>query len=208
MTSLRHAVLTAADTIEAAQEDLGALDRVAGDGDHGVTMATAARNVRARLRAAPDLAGADLLREVALGVASVGGASGPIYATALLRIAAVVPDTPVTPATLLAAAEAAEDGIMALGKAKPGDKTLLDALHPLVESLRASVARGSDLPSAVSEAAAAAQNGAASTADMVATLGRASRLGERSRGSADPGATSLAVIVSALAASYAHDRTG
>ena len=200
MNQLRACILAAADAVELAREELGALDSVAGDGDHGMTMAIAARNVRQKLEAFPDASGADLLRQVALGVGSVGGAIGPIYATGLLKIAALSPAESVTVAQLRACAEAAEAGIAALGKAKPGDKTILDAVHPLVESLSESEVRGDDLPSAIAAAAAAARRGAASTADMVATVGRASRLGERSRGSADPGATSFAIIVEAMAA--------
>lgn len=205
MSSLREAILAAADAIEAARDELGALDGIAGDGDHGVTMATAARNVRARLEAAPEADGAELLSRVALGVGSVGGAIGPIYATAVMKIAATRPAAPVTVAKLLEWAEAAEAGIMILGKAKPGDKTVLDGLHPLVESLAASQTRGDPPAEAAIAAAKAAKEGAEHTADMIARIGRASRLGERSRGWADPGATSFAIVVQALAAAYARD---
>lgn len=205
MTSLRTCILAAADAVDAAREELGALDGIAGDGDHGMTMATAARNVRSKLAAAPDMDGVALLAPVALGVGSVGGAIGPIYATAILRIAATKPTAPVTVAQLVACAEAAEAGITALGKAKPGDKTVIDALHPVVESLKASVADGDDVATAATAAAAAARRGAQSTAAMIATIGRASRLGERSRGWADPGATSFAIIVEALAAAFVRD---
>jgi dihydroxyacetone kinase len=94
-------------------------------------------------------------------------------------------------AGLLTYAEAAESSIATLGHAKPGDKTILDALHPAVDALRA----GQDLGGA----AKAARKGADATAQMVARIGRASRLGERSRGLADPGAMSLAVILGSLA---------
>ena len=161
--------------------------------------------VRSKLAAAPDTDGVALLAPVALGVGSVGGAIGPIYATAILRIAATKPTAPVTVAQLVACAEAAEAGITALGKAKPGDKTVIAALHPVVESLKASVADGDDVATAATAAAAAARRGAESTAAMIATIGRASRLGERSRGWADPGATSFAIIVEALAAAFVRD---
>jgi dihydroxyacetone kinase len=86
--TLRLAVLAAADAVEAAQDELGVLDSVAGDGDHGVTMAILARNVRRTLEEAPDATGADLVGRVALAAASVGGATGPLYGTGLMRIAA------------------------------------------------------------------------------------------------------------------------
>ena len=208
MTDLRAGILAAAEAVEAARDELTALDGIAGDGDHGVTMATAARNVRAKLDAAPAADGADLLRQVAMGVGSVGGAIGPIYATAILRVAALPMSGPVTVSMLRTCAEAAEAGMQQLGKAKPGDKTVLDALHPMVESLRASEANGMEPVAAARAAARAARDGAASTAEMIATVGRASRLGERSRGWADPGATSFSIIVGALAAAFAGDTEG
>lgn len=201
MTSLREAILAVADAVEAARDELGALDSVAGDGDHGMTMATAARNVRQRLEGTPSAEGAELLRQVALAVGSVGGAIGPIYATALMRIAAVPWSLPLTVTDLLACAEAAESGIVALGHARPGDKTVLDALHPAALSLRVSAEAGEPLAEAATKAAMAATAGARSTAQMVASVGRASRLGERSLGSADPGATSFAIILESLASS-------
>jgi dihydroxyacetone kinase len=149
-------------------------------------MALAARAVRKALEDAPEATGPDLLLKVAMAMGSVGGASGPIYASGLLAAAGAVRSG----GDIAACAEAAEDAIASLGRAKPGDKTILDALHPAVEALRA----GSDLRSA----ADAAREGAEATAQMVATVGRASRLGERSRGAADPGATSLAIILDAI----------
>lgn len=205
MNSLRSIILAAADAVEAARDELGNLDAIAGDGDHGMTMATAARNIRAKLDAAPTAAGADLLRQVALGVGSVGGAIGPIYATGVLKIAALPFSGQVTVPQLRACAEAAEAAITTLGKAKPGDKTVIDAIHPMAESLRASEARGDAPATAVAAAAEAARLGAASTAEMIATIGRASRLGERSRGWADPGATSFAIIVGAMAAAFTRE---
>lgn len=208
MTSLRSAIIGAADAIEASRDELGTLDSVAGDGDHGVTMAIAARNVRSRLDGAPGASGADLLREVVIGISSVGGAIGPIYATAISRIAATSPEGPVTTDKLSRWADVAEEAVMALGHAKPGDKTVLDALDPLVRSLGQSSAAGSDVKTAAIEAARSARTGADATADMIATVGRASRLGERSRGSADPGATSFAIIAEALVAALVDTTEG
>ena len=201
---LRAAIEAAADAVEAARDELGRLDAVAGDGDHGMTMSIGARAVRAKLAELPEATGAELLTQVALAMGSVGGAIGPIYATALIRMAGTLRGLAAGPAPTVVAratacAEAAETAIGQLGGAKPGDKTILDALHPAVEALRLAESRGADLAPALREAAAAARAGAESTAGMVATVGRASRLGERSRGSPDAGATSLAIIVEAVA---------
>jgi dihydroxyacetone kinase len=200
---LRAAVLAAADAIDAARAELGRLDGAAGDGDHGMTMSIGARNVRRRFQAAPDDASdADLVRLVALAMGDVGGAIGPLAGAALNAIATDLETTtagldPV--GRLRSASEAAEAAIVALGHAGPGDKTLVDALHPAVESLRSAEAASSEMRSAVEAAVAAAERGAADTADMVARVGRASRLGERSRGLPDAGATTFAIIVRAMA---------
>jgi dihydroxyacetone kinase len=138
-----------------------------------------------------------------MAMGSVGGAIGPIYASGLLAIAGTMRklrhDEPITVADLLACGEAAEAAITGLGRAKPGDKTILDALDPAVGALRRAKASGADLNAALEAAAEAARDGAASTAAMVAAMGRASRLGERSRGLADPGASSFALILHAVA---------
>ncbi|HEY5488765.1 MAG TPA: dihydroxyacetone kinase subunit L, partial [Candidatus Limnocylindrales bacterium] len=139
---------------------------------------------------------------------SVGGAIGPLYATALMRVAAVVrlyesePSGMSVTALLRECAEAAEASVAQSGGAKPGDKTVIDALHPAVESLRAADADGLDPRAAIARAADATRAGADATTDMVATVGRASRFGERSRGAPDPGAMSLAVILGAIAATF------
>jgi dihydroxyacetone kinase-like protein len=202
--ALKAYVTAAADAVEASKDDLCRLDAVAGDGDHGVTMALAARAVRQMLAAAPGVSGAELVTKLAMAMGSVGGAIGPIYASGLLAIAgslrAMPPDEPLTVAQMLACAEAAETAITQLGRAKPGDKTILDALDPAVSALREADASGAGLDAALNAAAAAAREGAASTAAMIASVGRASRLGERSRGLADPGASSFALIMGALAA--------
>jgi dihydroxyacetone kinase-like protein len=135
---------------------------------------------------------------------SVGGAIGPIYASGLLAVAGTLrglpPGQPLTVAQILACGEAAEAAISGIGRSKPGDKTILDALHPAVGALRQARDTDAGLDAALDAAARAAREGAEATAAMVATAGRASRLGERSRGLADPGASSFALIMGALAA--------
>jgi phosphoenolpyruvate---glycerone phosphotransferase subunit DhaL len=204
-TSLRVCVLAAMRSVEASRDELSRLDAAAGDGDHGVTMALAARAVRKTLDDAPDVGGEVLVTRLAMAMGSVGGAIGPIYATSLLAVAAKMRSLP-SPAGapsveyLAACAAAAESAIAALGGAKPGDKTVLDALHPATEALQR--AKDATVAHALSAAASAAGKGAAATAELVAVVGRASRLGERSRGLADPGASSLALILEAAAQAY------
>ena len=206
---LRPCIEAAATAVDAARDELGRLDAVAGDGDHGVTMALGARAVRRTLGEFPDMDGADLLAKVAQAMGSIGGAIGPIYAGALMKVAATVQTRGPTAGAptveqLRGCAEGAELAISGLGGAKPGDKTILDALHPLVEELRRAEAAQTGTLEALMAAAAAAREGAASTADMIATVGRASRLRERNRGSADAGATSLALIIDAMVQHFAR----
>jgi dihydroxyacetone kinase len=201
--SLRAAVLAAADAIDAARAHLGVLDGAAGDGDHGMTMSIGARNVRRRLAdLPPEATPAELMHAVASAMGGVGGAIGPLYSAALTAAATEIGGGTAEGAAELGglrrAGEAAEAAIASMGHAAPGDKTILDALHPLVESLRASEAGTTDLGTALGSAAGAAEAGAAGTAAMVARIGRASRLGERSRGMPDAGATSFAIIVRAM----------
>jgi dihydroxyacetone kinase-like protein len=207
--SLRSCISAAAEAVEANRDELCRLDAGAGDGDHGLTMTLAARAVRQTLAASPDAAAPELVAKLALAMSSVGGAAGPIYAAGLLAVAETLRTSsagqPLTVAQLLACAEAAESAISALGHAKPGDKTILDALHPAVRALEQAQSSKTDIRAALEAAAAAARAGAASSADLVATVGRASRLGERSRGLADPGASSLALIIEALVATYVRE---
>lgn len=197
-------VTAAAEAVEASRDELCRLDAGAGDGDHGVTMALAARAVRKVLDSSPEAASPELLTKLALAMGSVGGAIGPIYAAGLLAIAGslrgVAADAPLTVDLALRYAEAADAAIAGLGHAKPGDKTILDALSPAVDALRAAHASDASIDDALDAAARAAHEGAESTASMIAAVGRASRLGERSRGLADPGASSFALIMDALAA--------
>jgi len=208
--ALRAAILAATHAVEAARVPLCALDAAAGDGDHGMTMAIGARAVRAGLESGTSVDPVAIVRQAALGMAAAGGTIGPIWMSGLLAVADVLdgargPDGTVAAsvATARSAADAAAAAVQRLGHASRGDKTILDALIPTCEALAA--AEGADMApaAAATGAAAAATAGAASTVAMVAAIGRAARLGERSRGTADPGATSFAIAISALAATLA-----
>jgi dihydroxyacetone kinase len=204
-------VLAASDAVEASRDELCRLDAGAGDGDHGVTMALAARAVRQAVAASPDSSDEELVTRIALAMGSVGGACGPIYASGLLAIATTMrgrPDGSLTVAEMVDFAAAAEGAISALGHARPGDKTILDALDPVVRALHEAQASRQSVGDALIAASAAAREGTAATAGMIASAGRASRLGERSRGLADPGASSLALIIDALASTYVHEIGG
>ena len=189
-----------AERIEAAEHRLGELDRATGDGDHGSTMAGGWKAAVAAMDAAPEGSGVQALCNAGAKafVNSVGGSAGPLYATILMRGGAAVKDaTALDLPAMTAFLDAACKGIQDRGKATAGDKTMLDAWLPAVAALHA--AEGGTLAAGLAAAADAAASGAAATERMVAKLGRASRLGERSRGHVDPGAESSAIFFRALA---------
>jgi dihydroxyacetone kinase-like protein len=194
---------------------LTALDQAIGDGDHGINMDRGFGAIIAMLdnRPAPEdgtadvAATTDLLRQVGKTlISTVGGAAGPLYGTAFLRgAAAMAAEHPSSEATVVAALEAATNGIAALGKATEGEKTMLDALFPAARAARQVLDEGGDLAAVTAAASAAAEAGATATIPMLATKGRASYLGDRSIGHQDPGATSSALLLATLAA-IAADR--
>lgn len=189
---------------------LTALDQAIGDGDHGTNMDRGFRAIVALLDAGPPEGDDDLARSAArlrtagrTLISTVGGAAGPLYGTALMRAggslaAADAGRSPVE--LLLDALDASIGGIGQLGKATPGEKTMLDALAPALAAGRER-AGGGDAAAAtvVAAMAEAARAGAEATIPMLATKGRASYLGERSIGHQDPGATSSALLLRALA---------
>ncbi|QGZ34679.1 dihydroxyacetone kinase family protein [Stappia indica] len=200
--AVRNAMLAIAEALDAAEQKLTELDSVAGDGDLGASMvrgAVALRSVAARQFSTPskafDALALALRREIA-------GSSGPFYAIALMRVARLLEGEAAPSADLWgkALAEAAE-AVSATGGAKPGDRTMLDALSGAIEGWRA--ARGEDRNGleAFDAAAAGAAQGARKTAEMTPKLGRASYLGERVLGHADAGATAVAIWMDAIARS-------
>ncbi len=128
---------------------------------------------------------------------AIGGTSGPLYATALLRAAQTLPETP-DALDWSAALAAGVNAIAELGGAKPGDRTMLDALHPAATAFAAGLGAGRSATEAWGEAVAAAQEGAAATAQMYPRLGRASYLGHRAIGTLDAGAAAAAIWMQAV----------
>lgn len=191
----------AAALIHEQRDYLTELDAAIGDADHGANLDRGFTAVLATLpAAAPGDAGA-LLKSAGLRlISTVGGASGPLYGTAFRRAGKSLEGrAELSPHELHAALRAFLDGVTSMGKAEPGDKTMVDALLPAVAALDAALAANTPLPEAIHRAAEAAQAGAEATTPLLARRGRASYLGERSVGHQDPGATSAALILRALA---------
>lgn len=191
----------AAAAVRDQRDYLTQLDSAIGDGDHGTNMnrgfeavekALAGQNGSVPPGRLLILAGKTL-------VSTVGGASGPLWGSALRAAGRSLGDAESFEAPELAGAlDAAIAAVIDLGAATPGDKTMIDALVPASEALRNSLDSGVPLQVAVAAACEAAEEGARATVPMLARKGRASYLGERSIGHQDPGATSATLILRAL----------
>ena len=191
-----------ADTIGDHAAELTELDSAIGDADHGTNMNRGMRAVVAALDSGDFDSVDTLLKKAGMTlVSTIGGASGPLYGTFLLRAGATLADVgEIGPAQFGAALRAGVEGILARGKAELGDKTMYDAWAPAVDAYDAAVESGGDLASALQAAATAAAHGRDETTPMVARKGRASYLGERSAGHQDPGATSTTLLLESAAA--------
>jgi dihydroxyacetone kinase-like protein len=196
-----------AESMRAERDHLVALDSAIGDGDHGINMNRGFDAVETAIAAEPDAAPGRLL--VISGktlVSTVGGASGPLWGSALRAAGRTLGDrTEVMPEQLVEALAAALAAVRDLGAAAPGDKTMVDALEPAVTALREGVTAGRPLPEALASAEEAAGVGMRATIPLQARKGRASYLGERSIGHQDPGATSTTLIVGALRRAIAEE---
>ena len=178
------------------------LDAVLGDGDHGDNLSTGFRAVEELLAELPaETTPGELLRAVGHRlVATVGGASGPLYGTAFIEAGFRAGDaTELDPPTVADMLVAAANGLARRGRCALGDKTILDALRPAADAFRDAVAGGATGTVAAASAVAAARAGMRATRPLVARRGLALRLGERSAGHLDPGAVSCLVILVALA---------
>ncbi|TKV62214.1 dihydroxyacetone kinase subunit L [Nakamurella flava] len=195
------AVRAAAAAAAEHKTELTRLDREIGDGDHGENLARGFTAVVAKLDASAPETPAAVLKLVATTlISTVGGASGPLYGTAFLRAATAIGDaSELDGALVVTGLTAARDGVVARGKAEPGDKTMVDALTPAVQAAAAAADSGGDAAAVLSAAADAAAEGAEATTPLQARKGRASYLGERSIGHRDPGATSASLLLRAMA---------
>jgi len=180
--------------IEANRVYLSDIDGLIGDGDHGVNMSKGFSMARGQITDTDSFSSAcKKLGDVLLF--EIGGSMGPIYGTFFRSIASMTKnqeriDAPV----MLTALERALEGIMNIGGAKVGDKTLVDTIFPAVEAFK----NESDFITAIDKAITAAEQGMNSTKDMIAKIGRAARLGERSAGVLDAGSVSCFIILKSL----------
>ncbi len=194
------------DTIENEKEYLSELDGAIGDGDHGVNMAKCFREVKKKLAdsSAQDIG--TLLKDVGMVVMnSVGGAMGALYGTFFLKLSQTsTGKEKVDLGDLVAMFQTGEQGILDIGKANLGDKTLIDTLSPAVRAIEAAKEEGKALNAALADFEQTAKQGMESTKDMLAKIGRASRLGDRTIGHQDAGATFCYLILRSLASAVSR----
>src|SRR5947209_4805654 len=202
--TVRRWLNEAAAAVREQRDYLTQLDAAIGDADYGRNMDRGFTAVVEKLGGLEAPPGKLLTTAGATLVSTVGGASGPLWGTALRRAGRTLGDAEDFDAAELAdALDAALAGVVELGAAQEGDKTMVDALAPAVRALRSQVESGGDLAAAIAAARAAGEEGMRATTPLQASKGRASYLGERSIGHQDPGATSTALILAALERSLA-----
>ena len=200
-TDTLHWLGRIADVLHENAQYLTQLDSPIGDADHGTNMDRGFVAVRNKFPTMTSMDVATQLKTVGSTlVSTVGGSSGPLYGTAFLRAgAAVAGKDDLNAADVVALLEAFAGGVVARGKAQPGEKTMVDALTPAITAAKEALAQNASLAQLTAQTAKAAEEGAKATIPMLATKGRASYLGERSVGHQDPGATSSALMLKALA---------
>ncbi|MFS0713921.1 dihydroxyacetone kinase family protein [Microbacterium sp. 2P01SA-2] len=197
-----------ASTVDTHIDELGRMDAIAGDGDHGIGMQRGSHAARtAAHETAADGAGAatTLTRAADAWSDRAGGTSGALWGVILTSVASALGDTGRPDAAAVAnGVAAATRGVMSYGKAELGDKTMVDALVPFSAGLSRSVAAGTTLAEAWRTAASAATTAAAATAALLPRMGRARTHGQHSVGTPDPGAHSLALIATAIGDVLTH----
>ena len=201
-------VLNFARAVAANREYLTQLDAEIGDADHGINMDRGMTAVVPKVEALTDQDISGLFRTVAMTlISTVGGASGPLYGTVFLQLSTSLKGrSEIGLAEWGEAVSAAVAAVQSRGKAQPGDTTMVDALLPAAEALKAAGAEGVPFSEGLARATAAAHGGMEATIPLVARRGRASYLGERSAGHQDPGATSSWLLMEAAEAAFAKGK--
>jgi dihydroxyacetone kinase-like protein len=189
-------------TIQSNAAALSDIDGAIGDGDHGVNMNKGFTLAAERLAGKGCTLGEGLSTLGAVLLGEIGGSMGPLYGTFFREMAKVCKGKQRIGSRVFAEMlEKAVSGVVGLGGAKVGDKTLLDVLVPALSAFREALGSGRDFAGALEVMKDAAEKGRESTRGMAAKIGRASRLGERSRGVLDAGAASCYLILSSMARS-------
>lgn len=193
-----HWLIQCSQTFAQEQNNLTELDTAIGDGDHGLNMNRGFQKVAEKLHSVEDKDIATLLKTTGMTLlSSVGGASGPLFGTFFIKAAqSAAGKEALSVADLAELIKAGTEGVVSRGKAEPNDKTMCDVWWPVSTALENAASQ--PLNEAISAAVEAAKQGVESTIPMQARKGRASYLGERSIGHADPGGTSVLLLMKTL----------
>ncbi|WP_414040504.1 dihydroxyacetone kinase subunit DhaL [Acidithiobacillus sp. M4-SHS-6] len=193
VATLMQWMICAEEQFKSHLAELNALDAAIGDGDHGSNLARGFAKVREKLQAHSPETPASLFKLVGMTlISTVGGASGPLYGSFFLEAGKIAGEQrELDDATLTRCLQAGLAGIQKLGKAEPGDKTMVDALEPAISALVGHAK--------MDVAAQKAREGRDATIPLIARKGRASYLGERAIGHVDPGASSASLLLDCLA---------
>ncbi|WHA43493.1 dihydroxyacetone kinase subunit DhaL [Agrobacterium larrymoorei] len=195
-------VLSIAERIIENRAYLSEIDGKIGDGDHGVNMAKGFNTAAERLKGEDKTLGEAFEVLGSVLMSEIGGSMGPLYGVMFTEFSEKLDGCHnIDAATFSAMLHAGLEGIQSIGSAKVGDKTLIDALVPAIEAFDTAIASGETFESGLDKLVIAAEKGRDSTIDLVAKIGRSSRLGERSLGVLDAGATSCAIILKELSTS-------
>jgi dihydroxyacetone kinase-like protein len=186
--------------IQKEKDFLTELDSFIGDADHGINMARGFKEVEKKLPGLEDKDVGTILKTVGMTlVSTVGGASGPLYGTAFMKAGmAIGAKNDIDGDDFITALNAAVEGIKMRGKSHEGEKTMLDALIPALNTIKKVYEENKDFKAALEQGIKAAEEGVEYTKTIIATKGRASYLGERSIGHQDPGATSSYLMLKAI----------
>jgi phosphoenolpyruvate---glycerone phosphotransferase subunit DhaL len=196
----------AAEVFHGEKEHLTALDSAIGDADHGINMDRGFQAVLAKLPTFPQNDVGAILKGTGMTlISTVGGASGPLYGSFFLQLGtATAGKADISVEDFAAALDNGVGRVQGLGKAEPGDKTMLEALLPAQTAIHKAADAGESPSEALAAGAAAAEEGMLATIPLVARKGRASYLGDRSAGHQDPGATSTHLLLKAAADAWSR----
>lgn len=196
----RGIMLAMVDAIQQNKQLLGEVDGLIGDGDHGMNMNKGFTMYGEQLGDGQVSLSDGLFDLGSVLMNKIGGSMGPIYGTLFMEMSDVAEDADeIDLALFTRMLQAGLTGLYDIVEARPGDKTLVDSLHPAIEALKAAQEEGKTFPDALDDMKDAAHQGREATVDMVAKYGRSARLGERSRGVQDAGATSCCLLLCAMA---------
>ncbi|WP_431064010.1 dihydroxyacetone kinase subunit DhaL [Methylotuvimicrobium sp.] len=187
-------------TIKQNSESVTELDQAIGDGDHVTNLQRGIKALKAKGEEISALDWADALQSIGMvSMSAIGGASGSLYGTLFIAMSKAAKGQELSVSTFAEAFAQGVEAVKRRGKADAGEKTMLDVYIPVADYLKQAEANSTPLPEILEQVCDTANQGMEATRDMVATKGRASFLGERTRGHIDAGAKTAELMICAIA---------